>query len=204
MEIDIPWASVPQYHHSHVNFNIRDMFHIWTVIDLLDLRVFYASKKWAYKKKVSGCWEFIEAINLLCRHWRTIELIKPMQYMVRLEGLTEMSTPSWYILDLIALNAFLVGYRRCNINNSNIWIQSRGIQFCSWRRTVLNNLALLNHLFKVLLGMLQMSRQVYWGKMELNSPCQLPSIKEFGHPWFKSMRLGQRQTLEYTKKVSLE
>ncbi len=43
----------------------------------------------------------------------------------------------------------------------------------------------LKQLIKLLLGILETSRQVFWGKLELNSAGHQPSRTVFGHPWFK-------------------
>ncbi len=69
-------------------------------------------------------------------------------------------------------------------------IETRGHQVRSWRAGVLQSLAptLITHLkqlIKVLLGILETSRQVCWGKLELNSAGLRPSRIKFDDPCYR-------------------
>ncbi len=79
-----------------------------------------------------------------------------------------------------------------------IIIYSRGHQVRSWRAGVPAefssnpNQTHLKQLIKVLLGILETSRQVCWGKLELNSAGHRPSRIKFDDPWSTVHNIIQR------------
>ncbi len=72
--------------------------------------------------------------------------------------------------------------------SGKVMLYSRGHQVRSWRAGVPAefssnpNSTHLKQLIKVLLGILEISRQVFWGKLELNSAGHRPSRIKFDDP----------------------
>ncbi len=70
-------------------------------------------------------------------------------------------------------------YKGLDQGSPNLFLEGR----CPAEFSYNSNQTHLNQLIKVLLGILETSRQVCWGKLELNSAGHRPSRNECGDPW---------------------